>query len=112
MLDSLPKAKDRWQPPEQHTYRFNFYSASLGNPGISGLTDIIQDSHSNLILIYTANIGVDTNNSVETWPVAIGMRLEENNVLRQLVVEGDLQLMINLIKKLMTKFHTQNLQIQ
>jgi hypothetical protein len=75
------------------------------------LGNIIQDSQGNLILIYSANIGVDTNNSAEAWAVAFGMRLAEHNVLKQLVVEGVLQLIINLIKKLMTKSQTQNLQI-
>eukprot|EP00253_Pinus_taeda_P025949 PITA_25949 len=94
------------QSPEQFNYRkenfikLNFDGASKGNPGNTGFGGIFRESEENIRWIYAEWGGEMTNNEAELSAVHRGLRIAVRNNFRNLEIEGDSQVVIEMIRKL------------
>eukprot|EP00253_Pinus_taeda_P031603 PITA_31603 len=93
------------QSPEQFNYpkenfiKLNFDGASKGNPGNAAFGGIFRDSEQNIRWIYAEWGGEMTNNEAELWAVHQGLRIAARNNYRNLEIEGDSQVVIEMIRK-------------
>lgn len=78
----------------------NFDGASKGNPGNAGFGGIFRDSEENTRWVYAEWGGEMTNNEGELWAVHQGLRIAVRNNYRNLEIEGDSQVVIEMLRKL------------
>jgi len=98
--------KVSWIAPPEHTFKLNFDGASKGNPGKAGYGGIFRDHAGKHKLIYFGNIGWDTNNSAEMEGLWQGLLLARAHNYLPLEVEGDSQILINMVKQLLNGSHS------
>lgn len=91
--------------PPEHTFKLNFDGASKGNLGKAGYVGIFRNHAGKPQLIYFGNIGWDTNNSAKTEGLWRGLLLARTHNYHPLEVEGDSQLLINMVKQLHNGSH-------
>jgi len=99
------KEADKWTPPPNNMFQLNFDGASKGNPGKAGYGGVFRDHHGNPQLIYMGSKGWDTNNSAELEGVWRGLILAQERGFFPLIIEGDSQIIIRMITKLMNGSH-------
>lgn len=95
------KTPDKWIPPPRHMFQLNFDGASKGNPGNAGFGGIFRDHKGTPILTYLGSIGWDTNNSTELEGLWQGLIIAQKQGIFLLVIEGDLQILINMVTKML-----------
>ena len=88
-------------PPPAGILKLNFHGASKGNLGEAGYGGIFRDHRGHPMLIYYGSIGWDTNNSAELEGLWQGMQLAHLHEYFPLKIEGDSQILINLVYKLL-----------
>ena len=86
--------------PPFNTFKLNFDGASKQNSGIVGYGGAVRNHTGAIHLIYHGNLGVNTNNNVELIALIQGLTLAGRYRLLPLVVEGDSEIIIRLIRKL------------
>ena len=94
------ESPDQFNYPKENFIKLNFDGASKGNPGNDGFGGIFRDNEGNIRWIYTEWGGEMTNNEAELWAVHQGLRIAARNGYRNLELEGDSQLVIEMIRKL------------
>ncbi|XP_059071125.1 uncharacterized protein LOC131864058 [Cryptomeria japonica] len=88
-----------WSPPNPGWIKLNFDGASRGNPGPSGIGYVIRD-HTGAILGKMAKpIPPDTNNIEEFKALQFGLIDCIKHGLNNILVEGDSEIAINVIKR-------------
>jgi len=95
------KEVDKWTPLPNNMFQLNFDGASKGNPGKARYGGVFRDHHGNPQLIYMGSKGWDTNNLAELEGVWRGLTLAQERVIFPLNIEGDSQIIITMITKLM-----------
>lgn len=90
-----------WLPPPINMFQLNFDGASKGNPGKAGYGEVIRDHMGNPQCIYLGSIGWDTNNSAELEGLWRGLKLAQKNGFFPLIVEGDSQIIIRMLIKML-----------
>lgn len=105
-----PNAKRRNKPciqspkhfiiPGDQRIKLNFDGASKVNPGQAGLGGIFRDSRGNTRWVYAEWGGEMMNNKAELWAVHQGLRVAIRNDYMNLEIEGDSQIMIEMLRKL------------
>eukprot|EP00253_Pinus_taeda_P003713 PITA_03713 len=98
----------RWTPPRLNTYMLNFDGASKGNPGNTGYGGAIRNSQGQPVKIYYGSIGWNTNNAAELEGLWRGLNLAYIQRLTPLIVEGDSQIIIDMITKIQQGKEVQN----
>lgn len=86
--------------PSEGFIKLNFDGDSKGNPGIAGIGGIFRDCQGRVRLLYLAYGGMMSNNEAEPMAVRQGMRIAVRLRYKQLEVEGDSLLVINMMRKL------------
>jgi ribonuclease HI len=90
-----------WTPPPTGFVKVNFDGASKGNLGPAGYGAAVRDP-SGLILLMTAGyLGETTNNVVELTGILQGLQLAISLPSHQIILEGDSQVIIQLISKIL-----------
>lgn len=92
---------DKWIPPPRHMFQLNFDGASKGNLGKAGFGGIIRDHKGTPCLFYFRSNGWDTNNSAELEGLWKGLILSHKQGLFPLVIEGDSQILIQMVSKIL-----------
>lgn len=92
---------DKWTPPPPHIVLLNFDGASKGNLGKAGFGGIFRNHKGNVLQTFMGSIGWDTNNSVELEGILQGLLLAKNNRFFPLIIEGDSQILINMINQIL-----------
>jgi len=87
-------------PAPFNTFKLNFNGASRQNPGMAGYGGVVRDHTGAIHLIYHGNIEVNTNNDAELIALLQGLTLVGRYKLLPLIVEGDSEIIIRLIRKL------------
>jgi len=82
-------------------YQLNFDGASKGNPGNSGFGGIFRDHMGAPILTFLGSRGWDTNNSAELEGLWKGLLLAQSKNFFPLIIEGDSQIIINMISRIL-----------
>lgn len=86
--------------PSEGFIKLNFDGASKGNPGPAGLRGIFRDDQGKTRWVYSDHGGIMSNNEAELMAVYQGLRTVIRNGYNNLEVEGDSQLVIDMIRKL------------
>lgn len=92
---------DQWVHPREGFIKLNFDRASKGNPGLAGAGGFFRDHKGDVILAYVSNMGLSSNNSTELVGLLRGMVIAETHEFLALVVEGESQLVIVALQKIM-----------
>ncbi|XP_057858719.2 uncharacterized protein LOC131067644 [Cryptomeria japonica] len=88
-----------WSPPNSGWIKLNFGGASRGNPGPLGIGYVIRD-HTEAILGKMAKpTPPNTNNIAEFKALQFGLIDCTKHGLNNILVEGDLEIAINAIKR-------------
>jgi ribonuclease HI len=82
-------------------FKINFDGASKGNPGPTGFGATIRNNKGDILLLIAGNMGHNTNNIVELWGMLKGLQAALDQGLKLLFVEGDSQIIINLLSHLL-----------
>jgi hypothetical protein len=90
-----------WEAPQRGFYKINFDGASKGNPGPAGYGAAIHNNKGEILHITARNLGHNTNNAVEIWGLLKGLQAAKEQGLSLLIVEGDSQIVINLLSHLL-----------
>jgi ribonuclease HI len=96
----LYTSQTHWDAPPKDWFKLNFDGASKGNPGPIGYGAIIRNDKGEIIHILAGNMGQNTNNAMKIWSLLCGLQATTKLELFPLIVEGDLQIVINLLKHL------------
>jgi ribonuclease HI len=72
-----------------------------GNPGPTGAGGVFRDHKGDVILVYASKLGLSTNNSVELAGLLRGMVIAQTYRFSTLEVEGDSQLIIRALQKIL-----------
>ncbi|GLJ50297.1 hypothetical protein SUGI_1071520 [Cryptomeria japonica] len=87
-----------WLCPPSGRVKLNFDGASHGNPGIYGIDCYIRDCSSSLVWGLSKKIFEGTNNEAELAAMDAGLDLCINKGLKQIEIEGDSLVCINVVK--------------
>jgi ribonuclease HI len=90
-----------WKAPETWCHKMNFDGASKGNPGPAGYGAVIRNNKGEILHIVTGNIGYNTNNVAEIWGRLRGLQATKDQKLFPIIAEGDSQIVIHLLSRLM-----------
>jgi len=86
--------------PHEGFIKLNFDGVSKGNPGPAGYGGIFRDSQSHTRWIYADRGGIMTNNEAELMAAFQCIRVAIRNGYRKLEIEGDSNLVIEILRKL------------
>eukprot|EP00253_Pinus_taeda_P027174 PITA_27174 len=89
-----------WAPPPPNTFLLNFDGASKGNSGSIGFGGAIRNSQGIPLTIFYGSIGWNTNNAAELEGLWRGLKIAQGQRLTPLIVEGDSQIIINMVSKI------------
>lgn len=104
LKDNPTKSKQRpakWTLPPSNMFQLNFDGASKGNPGKEGFGGVFRDHYGIPQLIFLGSKGWDSNNSAELEGLWRGLTLAQDKSFFPLIIEGDSQIIINMVTKLM-----------
>ena len=90
-----------WSPLPEDFIKLNFDGASKGNPGAAGFGVVFRNHHGHILLISAGFLGHSTNNAAELWGLIKGLELAIKNDFAKLIVEGDSQIIINLLRRIL-----------
>jgi ribonuclease HI len=90
-----------WSPLPEDFIKLNFDGASKGNPGAAGFGVVFRNHHGHILLISAGFLGHSTNNAAELWGLIKGLELAIKNDFTKLIVEGDSQIIINLLRRIL-----------
>lgn len=82
-------------------FQLNFDGASKGNPGKAGFGGIFRDHKGVTLLTFLGWKGWDSNNSAELEGLWKGLLLAHSHDFFPLIIEGDSQILINMMNKMM-----------
>ncbi|CAL1358711.1 unnamed protein product [Linum trigynum] len=86
-----------WSSPVEGWVKLNIDGASNGNPGMAGVGGVLRDSMGHWIVGFMAKIGEATAALAELWAFYHGLDIAWKSGYRQIVVESDSQLAIQLL---------------
>jgi len=89
-----------WTPPPINTFMLNFDGASKGNPGSTGYGGVIRNNQGNPLTVFFGSIGWNTNNAAELEGLWRGLNIAQAQRYSPLIVEGDSQIIINMVSKI------------
>ncbi|XP_077240345.1 uncharacterized protein LOC143881241 [Tasmannia lanceolata] len=81
-----PKVMQKWESRDPGMLKLNFDGSSLGNPGSSGIGEVLRDELGKVRWAFVGPIGVANSSEVEVRAVHRGIRLLENEDLNKVVV--------------------------
>jgi ribonuclease HI len=79
----------------------NFDGASKGNLGPTGFGFVLRDEKGTILHISVGSLGYDLNNAADLWALIKGLTLSHHHGYHQIVVEGDSQIILNMLTKLL-----------
>jgi hypothetical protein len=94
-----------WSPPPIGFIKVNFDRACKGNPGPAGFGATLRNSDGQILCLVAGFIGENTNNVVELMGLLRGTQETIDNHLHNIILEGDSQIIIWLITKILHGEH-------
>jgi ribonuclease HI len=88
-------------PPPLDCFKLNFDGASRGNPGPAGFGAVLRDHMGKIIHMIAGFLGENTNNVAELTSLVRGLQTAVHHQYHRLVIEGDSQVIIQLISKIL-----------
>ena len=93
------RARCRWEPPPCGWFKLNFDGAARGNLGVAGISCIINDDTGKWITKIASPIPPTFNNLVELEALDKGLQLCISLGLSKVIIEGDYQIILNVVRK-------------
>jgi len=90
-----------WTPPPIDFIKINFNGASKGNPGPAGYGATLINSNGEILCLVAGFLGETTNNVAELTGLLWGLQVETDRYYHKLILEGDSQIVIKLITKIL-----------
>jgi hypothetical protein len=90
-----------WTPPPTDFIKINFDGASKGNPGPAGYGATLRNSRGEILCLVVGYLGETTNNAVELMGLLQGLQIAIARHSHKLILEGDSQIVIQLITKIL-----------
>jgi hypothetical protein len=90
-----------WSPPPEDFVKLNFDGASKGNPGAVGYGVVIRNHYGHILDIAAGPLGHSTKNVAELWGLIKGLQLAIKNNYTKMIVEGDSQVIISLLRRIL-----------
>jgi ribonuclease HI len=90
-----------WTPPPNGFIKINFDGASKGNPGPAGYGAVIRNSTGEILTLTAGYLGETTNNVAEITGLLQGLRVAATLSSHKIILEGDSQIIIQLITKIL-----------
>jgi hypothetical protein len=81
--------------------KINFDGASKGNPGPAGYGAVLRNSRGEILVLAVGYLGETTNNAVELIGLLQGLRVAIAQHSHKIILEGDSQIVIQLITKIL-----------
>ena len=102
-LTSQPvtRSPSHWMPPPEGFIKINFDGASKGNPGAAGYGLVFRNHKGHILIISAGSLGHSTNNNAELWGLLNGLCLARDHGFTKLIVEGDSQLIIKILRRML-----------
>ena len=94
------QSPENFRYPEKNFIKLNFDGASKGNLGPASFGGIFRDSEKHTRWVYEEWGGEMTNNEVELWAIYQGLRIAVRNGYRNMEIEGDSQIAVEMLRKL------------
>ncbi|XP_059073731.1 uncharacterized protein LOC131874396 [Cryptomeria japonica] len=88
-----------WETPKRGWYKLNFDGAAKGNPGWAGYGSILRNEDGIILGSIGGNMGVATNNEVETLAMVRGIKFCVDQGYSKVEIEGESQIVINAVIK-------------
>jgi ribonuclease HI len=88
-------------PPPPGFYKVSFDGASKGNPRHSRYGVVIRNNLGQIQSLIEENLRCDTNNSAEIWGLIKGVKMDLDQNLTCVIIEGDSKIIIDLEKKIL-----------
>jgi ribonuclease HI len=98
-----------WSPPPKDFLKLNFDGASKGNPGDAGYGVVFRNHLGHIIAIGAGPLGHSTNNAAELWALINGLQMASQNNYTKLIVEGDSQVIIGLLRRILHGVNPDNI---
>jgi ribonuclease HI len=98
-----------WSPPPEDFVKLNFDGASKGNPGAAGYGVVFRNHHGHILVIGAGPLGHSTNNAAELWGLIKGLQLAIKNNFTKIIVEGDSQVIISLLRRILNGANPDNI---
>ena len=105
----LPISPSLWSPPPFDFLKLNFDGASKGNPGAAGYGVVFRDYLGHIKAIGARPLGHSSNNVAELWGLISGLQMASQNNYTRLIVEGDSQIIIGLLRKIIHGVNPDNI---
>jgi ribonuclease HI len=90
-----------WTLPPTGFIKINFDGASKGNPGPAGYGAVIRSSKGEILTLTAGYLGETTNNVAELTGLLQGLRTAATLPSHKIILEGDSQIIIQLITKIL-----------
>jgi ribonuclease HI len=100
-----PSSLTFWSPPPTGFIKINFDGASKGNLGPVGFRTILKDSNGGILHLVVGFLGENTNNPFELLSLLRGLKVTIDNHFQRFIMEGDSQIIIQLITKILHGEH-------
>lgn len=93
------KIKVNWIKPPLNWFKLNLNGLSLGNPRLAGRGGLIWNDKGEWIKCYARAVELTANVAMELWASRDGIRLCISLKLPAVIIELDVQLIVDLLKK-------------
>lgn len=92
----MMRQKTRWRPPTLMQYKLNFDEATNGGIGATG--GVLWDKNGDVMLVYARKVRDGRNNLAKAMALLWGLQLTREIQIKELTIEGDFKLIIDLVK--------------
>ena len=92
----LKRQKTRWKPPTLTQLKLNFDGATKGGMGVVG--GVLRNGNGDVLIVYYGSAGGGSNNLAEVMALLWGLQLNSEMQIKEVTVEGDSKLVIDLVK--------------
>jgi ribonuclease HI len=96
-----------WTPPPIGFIKINCDGASKRNLGPVGFGVILKNSNGEILHLVVGYLGFNMNNVAEIWILLRGIKIEKDHNYDKIIAEGDSQIIVQLITKILHGEHPQ-----
>ncbi|XP_060182556.1 uncharacterized protein LOC132612272 [Lycium barbarum] len=86
----------KWEKSKGHGFKLNTDGSKMGN-GQAGAGGICRDVDGNIIMAFPSRLGNESSNTAEAKAALQGLKWCSQNGIHNLILEGDSQLIINML---------------
>ena len=93
---TIKRQQTKWKPPTITKLKLNFNGAAKVGVGVAG--GMPRNGNGEVLLVYSGRVGEGSNNKAEAMALLWGLQLITDMQLKEITIEGDLKLIIDMAK--------------